>query len=117
MRRPPANLHLHSRAEFVWHAFGYFLFGMGFLILALGAGVVGYHYFSGLPWVDALLNASMILTGMGPVDTMQDDGAKVFASAYAIFSGAVYPAVTAIILYPFLRRLLVALHLQAGDKD
>ncbi len=55
----------------------------------------------------------MILTGMGPVDAMPDNPSKIFASGYAIFGGAVYPAMTALILYPFVHRMMVILHLQA----
>src|SRR6185436_16595874 len=55
--------------------------------VSLGLGVLGYRYFQGLAWLDALLNASMILTGMGPVDRPENAPAKLFASAYALFSG------------------------------
>ena len=56
------------------------------ILPSLGLGVLGYHFVGRLGWIDALLNASMILTGMGPVDTMQTTGAKLFASCYALFS-------------------------------
>ena len=55
--------------------------------VALGLGILGYHFIAGFRWVDSLLNASMILSGMGPVGELPSDGAKVFASAYALFSG------------------------------
>lgn len=115
MRRPlrqPA----HHRAEFgrlLAQAIG---FALGFLTLALGSGVLGYRVFAGLGWVDAFENAAMILTGMGPVSPMPDDAAKIFASLYALFGGAVYPALTAIVLYPFLHRMIRALHLEALDE-
>lgn len=116
--RPTRSLTLRSRAEFLRHAGGFVLLAAVFLVLSLGIGMVGYHLLCHLPWIDSLLNASMILTGMGPVDPMPNDQAKIFASFYAIFSGAVYPAMTALILYPFLHRMLVLLHLQAlEDKD
>ena len=118
---PPQSLTLRSRSEFLRHAAGFTLLAAVFLVLSLGIGMVGYHLTCHLPWVDSLLNASMILTGMGPDDPMPDDRAKIFASAYAIFSGAVYPAMTALILYPFLHRMLVILHLQSledrNDSD
>src|SRR5206468_5078084 len=60
------------------------------LLPSLGLGVLGYHLFGKLQWIDALLNASMILTGMGPVDTMQSVAGKLFASCYALFSGIVF---------------------------
>jgi len=115
--RKTHSLKLRSPEAFVRHAAGFILLAVAFLAVALGIGVVGYHEISGLGWVDALLNASMILTGMGPVNTMPDDAAKIFASCYAIFSGAVYPAMTALILYPFLHRMLVILNLQQLGED
>ena len=82
---------------------------------ALFVGVAGYHWLAGLGWVDSLLNASMILGGMGPVDTLNDSAAKVFASAYALFSGLVFIAVMGITLSPVAHRMLHKFHLDEGD--
>ncbi|MCX7301447.1 MAG: hypothetical protein NTX73_13955 [Rhodobacterales bacterium] len=116
---------LHTPAEFRWYLLRFIVFAVGLLTLFLGIGLIGYHQIVGLGWVDSLLNASMILAGMGPVSQMPTDGAKLFASAYAILGGAVYPALTAIVLYPIVHRLMKVLHLQAlaaaadppGDDD
>jgi hypothetical protein len=114
-----STLRLHTRQEFTRRVLGFLALGAGFLVVSLGVGVLGYRFIAGLSWIDALFNAAMILTGMGPADPMPDDAAKLFASAYAIFGGAAYPAVTAIVLYPLLQRMLVALHLQAqrGENE
>jgi hypothetical protein len=96
---------------------GFTALGVGFLSVSLGVGVLGYRYIAGLSWIDALFNAAMILTGMGPANPMPDDAAKLFATAYAIFGGAAYPAVTAIVLYPLLQRMLVVLHLKAQGRE
>ncbi len=82
---------------------------------SLGLGVLGYHYVAELPWVDALLNAAMILTGMGPVDILKTDAAKVFASAYALFSGVVFISATGILLTPIFHRVLHRFHLEQGN--
>ena len=82
---------------------------------ALGLGVCGYHFLAGLPWVDAVLNASMILTGMGPVDVLHSDAAKIFASAYAIFSGLVFISLMALVLTPVAHRVLHKFHLAEED--
>ena len=82
---------------------------------ALLVGVAGYHRLAGLGWVDSLLNASMILGGMGPVDALHDSGAKVFASCYALFSGLVFIAVMGITLSPVAHRMLHKFHLDEGD--
>ena len=79
----------------------------------LMVGVFGYHWIAGLPWLDSLLNASMILGGMGPVDILQTPSAKVFASFYALFSGLIFISMSGILLAPFAHRLLHLLH---GDE-
>jgi hypothetical protein len=91
--------------------------GVALAILAgaLLVGVLGYRGLGRLPWIDAILNASMILSGMGPVAELESDGAKLFASVYALFSGVVFLAVTGLVLAPVLHRLLHRLHLDDGD--
>lgn len=81
------------------------------LMAGLGIGMLGYRYIVGLDWIDALLNASMILGGEGPVDPTPTVGGKLFASAYALFSGLVFVAVAAILVAPVLRRALHHFHL------
>ena len=92
-------------------------FGTALLLIlaALLIGVAGYHWIAGLAWIDALLNASMILGGMGPVDTLTSTGGKVFASAYALFSGLVFIAVMGVVFSPLLHRMLHKFHMD--DKD
>ena len=93
----------------------FFGFAVLLIVVALSIGVAGYHWIAGLAWVDALLNASMILGGMGPVDHLENVPAKVFASFYALFSGLAFIAIMGIILTPFAHRLLHGFHMQ--DKD
>ncbi len=86
--------------------------------VVLAIGIVGYHIFAGLPWIDALLNASMILGGMGPVDPMTTKAAKLFASFYALFSGLFFIAASGALLAPFLHRFLHRFHLEIKeDKE
>jgi hypothetical protein len=89
---------------------------VGLLVItgSLGLGVLGYHHFAGLPWLDALLNASMILGGMGPVDAVRTSGGKVFASGYALFSGVIFLVVVGIMIAPAAHRVLHRLHLESG---
>ena len=87
----------------------------GLLGISLGLGVVGYHVFAGLDWIDALLDASMILTGMGPVSPLRTVGAKLFASAYALFSGVVFIASTGLIVAPLAHRFLHRFHIELAD--
>ena len=81
------------------------------LVTALLIGTLGYHHIAGLSWMDALLNASMILTGMGPVDELHTTYAKLFASAYALFSGLVFLTIMGVVLAPLAHRLLHQFHI------
>jgi hypothetical protein len=83
---------------------------------ALFAGTGGYHWIEGLPWVDALLNAAMILGGMGPVATLSTTAGKLFASAYALFSGLVFIMVAGILFAPVIHRFLHTFHLEPGRE-
>ncbi|MFM7136441.1 MAG: hypothetical protein ACKO1M_05145 [Planctomycetota bacterium] len=80
--------------------------------VALGVGVLGYHYFGGLPWIDALVNASMILGGMGPVDPITTQAGKLFASAYALFSGLLFIGAASLVVAPFVHRIMHTIHLE-----
>ena len=80
-------------------------------------GMAGYHFFAGLGFVDSLLNASMILTGMGPVDQMKTTGGKLFASFYAIYSGVAFLSITAILLGPAFHRFLHRFHLEINEDE
>jgi len=94
----------------------YSLFGGLFLAVSLGIGTVGYHALAGLAWVDAFLNASMILTGMGPVDRLESDAAKIFAALYAVFSGVSFLTFCGVLFTPFYHRFMHRFHLDLGDK-
>jgi hypothetical protein len=83
--------------------------------VSLAIGVIGYHVTAHLPWIDALLNAAMILTGMGPVDPLPSTAAKLFASAYAIFSGVAFLSIVAVVLAPIVHRFLHRFHLEIED--
>lgn len=85
------------------------------IIVSLLIGVLGYHYLNGLGWLDALVNASMILTGMGPVDPLKNNVAKWFASAYAIFSGVAFLSIIAVLLAPAVHRFLHRLHVEEKE--
>ncbi len=86
---------------------------------ALGVGVLGYHVTNGLPWLDSLVDASMILSGMGPVSPLRTDASKWFASFYALFSGVVFITTAGVLFAPVVHRYLHKFHLEIheeGDK-
>jgi hypothetical protein len=80
-------------------------------------GSAGYHYVAGLPWIDSLLNASMILAGMGPVDPLKTDSAKLFATFYALYSGVAFLSIMAVLMAPLLHRLLHSFHMEISKDD
>ena len=83
---------------------------------ALGIGILGYHYIARFSWIDSLLNASMILGGMGPMGDLPSNAAKVFASFYALFSGLVFISVMGIVLAPAAHRALHLFHMDEEDQ-
>jgi hypothetical protein len=90
----------------------------GILIaVALFIGIIGYHHIAGFDWVDSILEASMILGGMGPVNSLATTGAKMFASGYALFSGLVFIAIMGIVLAPVTHRMLHKFHIDEEDLE
>jgi hypothetical protein len=108
---------LLTRAQFLERVAKHALVAAAVLAASLGLGVLGYHCFEGIPWLDALLNVSMILGGMGPVDTLRSTGGKLFASFYALFSGVIFLAAAWILFAPIVHRLLHQFHLDVADTD
>jgi len=84
----------------------------GVVIVVLFIGIAGYHWLSGLDWVDSLLEASMILGGMGPVNPITNTTAKIFASGYALFCGLVFIGIMGIVLTPVVHRMLHKFHVE-----
>ena len=95
----------------------HFFWALLVLTGALGIGIAGYHFLAGQAWLDALVNASMILGGMGPVDPVKSDAGKVFASLYALFSGLAFLSVTAILFAPLFHRLIHRFHWEQESDD
>jgi hypothetical protein len=106
---------LLPRRQFLLRQARYSLAAGAIVSASLAIGVLGYHLIAGLDWIDALLNASFILTGMGPVDQVRTTAAKLFASAYAIFSGVAFLSTIGVLMTPLAHRFLHQFHL--GDKD
>jgi hypothetical protein len=106
---------LLSRAKFLKRVGRHGLVALAVLVIGLGGGVLGYRFFAHLGWIDSLLNASMILGGMGPVDPLKTDAAKIFASCYALFSGLAFIGIVSVLLAPFVHRMLHRFH--AEDRD
>ncbi len=93
-------------------AIAFAIVGSGLLL-----GTLGYRYIAHLDWIDALLNASMILTGMGPVAPMIDTPSKLFATVYALFSGVIFLSGVGILLSPLFHRILHRFHLEKAHDE
>lgn len=108
---------LASRSAFIRRMVLSFGASLAMIAAALSIGICGYRWTAGMAWIDSVLNASMILGGMGPVDRLPTSGAKLFASAYAIFSGLMFISVMGIILAPVVHRIIHKFHLDEQDLD
>lgn len=95
----------------------HFSFGFVIILVSLLIGIAGYHFFEGIGWIDSLLNASMILGGMGPVTELKTDAGKIFASFYALFSGIIFLVTVGIIFAPIVHRFLHRLHLKKKQAN
>lgn len=93
------------------------LMAVGLIVVSLGIGIAGYHFLEGLSWIDSLLNAAMILTGMGQVSPIQTTSAKLFATFYALFSGVLFLVAVSFLLAPIFHRLLHQFHLDDVDEN
>jgi hypothetical protein len=112
----PRGTPLLSRREYLRRQVKYALAAAALLVLSLAIGTLGYRVVVGAGWLDALHAAAMILTGMGaalPVDTV---GGKLFETVYAVFSGVLFLTVSAMMLAPFVHRLLHRFHLEQEDE-
>ncbi len=105
------------RSQFIKRILGHLFLALSLLAISLAIGVVGYHYSAGLSWIDALMNAAMILGGMGPVNEISFDSGKLFATFYALYAGVAFLAISAVLIAPFAHRLLHRLHLDDLDRE
>ena len=96
--------------RFLVRLFGHFAVVVLLVALSLAAGMSGYHYLAPMPWIDAFVNASMLLGGMGPVDRLDNDAVKLFAGAYALYAGLVFIVSLGILIAPVVHRILHRLH-------
>ena len=107
---------LLTRRQFADRMLGHAAVSAAFIAVALVLGICGYHWSEGISWLDALLEASMIPSGMGPVHEPHSTAGKLFASGYALFSGVVFLGLAAVILAPVIHRVLHRFQLD-DDQD
>jgi hypothetical protein len=113
---PPAIAHQALRRRFLVRLARNAAIVSGLIAAALGVGAAGYHWLDGLSWLDATLNAAMILTGMGPVSPLVNPAAKVFAIVYSLVSGVFFLTMVAVLLAPGVHHLLHRFHLELEEQ-
>lgn len=101
---------LATHAAFLSRLVANFAFAIVLVAFSLAGGMAGYHYTEGQSWLDAFLNASMLLGGMGPVSELHTDAGKLFAGSYALYCGLIVVITAGVILAPILHRVMHALH-------
>ena len=106
---------LATPAEFTQRMLRYSLITAGVILFSLFIGMLGYHFLESLSWTDSLLNASMILGGMGPVNALRTSAGKIFASFYALYSGIILLASVGVLATPLFHRFLHRFHLELED--
>ena len=106
---------LAPRSVFIKRVIAALAVALALILVALMIGIAGYHFIAGFNWVDSLLEASMILGGMGPIKELPSDTAKVFASIYALFSGIIFIGVMGIVLSPVVHRIMHKFHVDEKD--
>jgi hypothetical protein len=97
--------------------FRHAVLAVGILLAGLGLGMAGYHCFEGQGWLDAFVNAAMILAGMGPLAPLTTSGGKLFAGCYALFSGVAFLTTVGVLLAPVVHRALHKFHLESRPSD
>ena len=108
----PSQPQLLPRREFIRRLGWSIAAGAGLILFSLSVGMIGYHTLGGLSWVDAFLDASMILSGMGPLSQLHSTPAKIFAGCYALYSGIALLTTAGVILAPVIHRALHRFHLE-----
>jgi hypothetical protein len=106
---------LLTTKKFLIRLLNHGLVAFGLLAVSLGIGVLGYHNFENLSWIDSLVNASMILGGMGPVNPILTTAGKLFASFYALYSGVVFLIIAGVMMAPIFHRFLHHFHLDPEE--
>jgi uncharacterized protein involved in cysteine biosynthesis len=100
--------------KFYQRVFNHFVVSTLMVMISLFIGMLGYHFFENLSWIDAFINAAMILGGMGPIEIPQTVAGKIFAGFYALYSGLIFLVAIGVIFAPIVHRMY---HLFHWKKD
>lgn len=102
------------KKRFLKRLFRNIFFGVLLCIISLFIGILGYHHFEGMSWIDSYVNAAMILSGMGPMGELHHEWGKLFAGFYAIFSGVIFLVIVSLVLAPVMHWVFVKFHMESA---
>lgn len=105
------------KPHFYWKVFRNSIFALAAILLSLYIGMWGYHHYENMSWIDAFVNAAMILSGMGPMGELKTYGGKMFAGLYALYSGLFFIGVIALIAAPIVHQFFYRMHIETSRKD
>jgi hypothetical protein len=108
---------LLPRTLFIWRVFKFASISFGLAAISLLLGILGYRIFEGMAWIDAFVNAAMILGGMGPLGELHTYTGKLFAGIYALYCGLIVIISMGILIAPIFHRFLHIFHLQDRSID
>lgn len=103
--------------QFIIRLIRSFLLGTLLVIAALFMGMIGYHTLEHMSWIDSFVNAAMILSGMGPLTTLNTNPGKIFAGCYALFSGLAFIVFIGVFFAPIIHRFLHQFHINTDDES
>jgi hypothetical protein len=106
---------LLPRSEFIKRMISFALLSAGFVTFSLLAGMVGYRIFENFSWVDAFVNAAMLMGGMGPVNGLHTDAGKIFAGVYSMYCGLMFIIAVGFLIAPVFHRFLHRFHLEMDE--
>jgi hypothetical protein len=113
----PRHEPLISRTIFYWRLTKFAALSFTLITVSLGLGILGYRNYEGMSWIDAFVNAAMIMGGMGPLGELHNDRAKLFAGCYALYCGLIFIAAVSIIMAPIVHRFLHRLHVDIEAEE
>lgn len=108
---------LIPRQQFYGRLARSFAIGSGVIVIAICIGMLGYHFFEGLGWIDAFMNTAMLISGEGPITPPITSGGKIFAGCYALFSGLLFISTVGFVFAPVVHRFLHKFHIGEAEAD
>jgi hypothetical protein len=105
----------HTRFRFIAEFGANIVAAIVLVVFSLGIGMLGYHHYAGMAWIDAFANAAMMITSMGPLDPLNNPAARIWGACFALYSGFALAATTGLIIAPMVHAFVGRLHVRQGE--